>query len=55
MEEMRGELRGLSASLAAPKSGKARLESKVPQWETKLVELRGIGDEERIRMAGDSL
>ena len=25
------------------------------QWETKLVEVRGIGDEERIRMAEDSL
>ena len=52
---MRGELPGLSASLAAQKAGKARLESKVSQWETKLVELQGIGDEERIRMAEDSL
>ena len=51
VEEMRGELRGLLTSLAAQKTGKARLESKVSQWETKLAEVRGIGDEERIRMA----
>ena len=55
VEEMRGELRRLSASLAAQKSGKARLESKVSQWETKLAEVRGIGDEERIRMVEDNL
>ena len=52
---MRGGLRGLSASLLAQKSGKARRESKVSQWETKHAEVRGIGDEKRIRMAEDNL
>ena len=55
VEEMRGGLRGLSASLAASKGEKAKLETKVPQWETKLPEVREIGDEERIRMAEDTL
>ena len=55
VEEMRGELRGLSASLASQKGAKAKLESKVSQWETKLVELRGMGDEDRIAMAEHSL
>ena len=55
VEETRGKLRGLSASLAAQKSGRARWESKVSQWENKLVEVRGIGDEERILMAEDNL
>ena len=55
MEEMRGELQGLSASLAASKGAKAKLETKVSQWETKLAEVREIGDEERIRMAEDTL
>ena len=50
VEERRGKLRALSASLAAQKGAKAKLESKVSQWETKLVDLRGMGDEELIRM-----
>ena len=52
---MRGELRGLSASLAAQKGAKAKLETKVSQWETKLVEVWRIGDEARIAMAEHSL
>ena len=52
---MRGELRGLSGSVAAQKSGKAWLLTKVFQWETKLAEVRGIGHEEQIRMAEDNL
>ena len=52
---MRGELRGLSASLAAQKGAKAKLKTKVAQWETKLLELRRIGDEARIAMAEHSL
>ena len=52
---MRGELRGLPASLATSKGAKAKLETKVSQWETKLAEVREIGDEERIRMAEDIL
>ena len=52
---MRGELKGLSASLAASKGAKARLETNVSQWETKLAEVREMGDEERIRMAEDTL
>ena len=52
---MRGKLRGLSASLAAQKGAKAKLETKVSQWETKLVEVRRIGDEARIAMAEHSL
>ena len=55
VEEMRRELRGFSASFAAQEAGKARPESKVSQWETKVVEVRGIGDEERTRMVEDSL
>ena len=55
VEEMRGQLRGLSASLAACKGAKAKLETKVSRWETKLAEVREMGDEERIRMAEDTL
>ena len=50
MEEMRGGLKGLSASLAASKGAKAKLEAKVSHWETKLAEVRAMGDEERIIM-----
>ena len=53
--EMRGELRGLSASLTARKGAKAKLETKVTPWETKLVELHKIGNEDRITMAEHSL
>ena len=42
-------------SLAAQKGAKAKLESKVSQWEAKLVELRGMGDEDQIAMAEHSL
>ena len=52
---MRGELTGLSGSLAASKRAKAKLETKVSQWETKVVEVREMGDEVRIRMADDTL
>ena len=54
VQEMRGELKGLSASLAASKGAKAKLETKVSQWENKVAEVREIGDEERIRMAEDT-
>ena len=43
------------ACLAAQKGAKAKLESKVSQWETKLVELLGMGDEDLIFMAEHSL
>ena len=52
---MRGGLKGLSAFLAASKGAKAKLEAKVSQWETKLAEVRAMGDEERILMAEDTL
>ena len=52
---MQGGLKGLSASLAASKGAKAKLETKVSQWETKLAEVLEMGDEERIRMAEDTL
>ena len=55
VEEMRRELKGFSASLAASKGTKAKLEAKVSQWETKLAKVRAMGDEERIRMAEDTL
>ena len=55
VEEMRGGLRGLSASLVARKGANAKLESKVSQWETKLMKLQVMGDEDRIRMAEQSL
>ena len=55
LEEMRRELRGISVSLAAQKEAKAKLETKVAQWETKGVELRAMGDEERNAMAEHSL
>ena len=55
LEEMRGELRGLSAALAPQKRAKAKVETKVAQWEANLVELRGKGDEDRIAMAEHSL
>ena len=55
MEEVWGGLKGLSASLAASKGGKARAEAKVSPWETKLDDLRGAGDAERVRMAEDTL
>ena len=48
-------LRGISVSLAAQKGARAKAETKVTHWETKLVELRRIGDEERITMAEYSL
>ena len=49
MEEARGELKGLLASLAASKAAKGKAETKVSQWETKLANLREGGDAERIR------
>ena len=49
------ELRGLSASLAAQKGAKAKLETKVSQWEARLVEVREMGGEDRIAMAEHSL
>ena len=52
---MRGGLKGLSASLAASKGAKAKLEAKVSQWETKLDEVRAMEDEERILMAEATL
>ena len=52
---MRGGLQGLVASLAASKGAKTKLETKVSQWETKLAKVREIGDEERIRIAEDTL
>ena len=52
---MRGDLKGLSASLAASKGAKAKLETKVSEWEAKLAEVRAMGDEERIRMPEDTL
>ena len=55
VEEMRVELKGLSASLAASKGAKAKLQTKVSLWETKLAEVRAMGDEERIRTAQDTL
>ena len=55
MEEARGELKGLSASLAASKGAKARAEARVSQWETKLAALRAGGDGDRIHMAEDTL
>ena len=57
VEEMRGGggLKGLSASLAAFKGAKAKLGAKVSQWETKLAEVRAMEDEERVRMADDTL
>ena len=55
VEAMRGELRGVPASLAASKGAKAKLETKVSQRETKLAEVREMGDEERIRIAEDTL
>ena len=55
VEEVRGELKGLSASLAASKGAKARAEAKVSQWETKLADLRAAGDAERVHMAEDTL
>ena len=55
VEEMRGELKGLSASLAASKRAMAKLEAKVSQWETKLAKARATGDEERILMAEATL
>ena len=55
MEEARGELKGLSASLAASKAAKGRAETKVSQWETKLAGLREGGDAERICMAEANL
>ena len=55
VEEARGELKGLSASLAASKGAKARAEAKVSQCETKLAAVRAGGDADRIRMAEDTL
>ena len=55
MEQARGELKGLSASLAASKAAKGRAETKVSQWETKLASLREWGDADRIRMAEANL
>ena len=52
---MRGELKGLSASLAATKGTKGKLEAMVSQWETNLTEVRAMGDEERILMADATL
>ena len=49
------EARGLSSYLAAQKGAKAKAETKVGQRETKPVELRRIGDEERIAIAEHSL
>ena len=55
VQEMRGDLKGLSASLVASKGAMAKLEAKVSQWETKLAEVRAMGDEERILMAEATL
>ena len=55
MEEIRGSLKGLSASREASKGAKAKLKAKVSQWETKLAEVRAMGDEERILMAEAAL
>ena len=55
MEEARGELKVLLASLAASKAAKGRAETKVSQWATKLASLRVKGDAERIRMAEANL
>ena len=44
VEEARGELKGLSASLPASKAAKGRGETKVSQCETKLASLREGGD-----------
>ena len=55
MEEARGELKVLLASLAASKAAKGRAETKVSQWETKLASLRKGADAERIRMAEANL
>ena len=55
LEELGGGLRGLSASFAPQKGAKAKAATKVAQWEAKLVELRGKGDEVRIAMAEYSL
>ena len=49
VEEARGELKGLSASLATSKAAKGRAETKVSQRETKLASLREGGGAERIR------
>ena len=51
MEEAWGELKRLSASLAASKAAKGRAETKVSQWETKLASLGEGGDAQSIRMA----
>ena len=54
---MRGELKrafGFPRSLQS-KGAKAKLEAKVSQWETKLAEVRAMGDEERVRPAEDTL
>ena len=53
--QYKGELKGLSASLAASKGAKAKLEVKVSQWEAKLAEVRAMGDEETIVMAEATL
>ena len=52
---MQGELKGLLASLVASNGAKAKLEAKASLWETKLAEVRAMGNEERVRMAGDTL
>ena len=55
VEEAQGELKGLSASLAASKGAKARAEAKVSQWQTKLAALWAGGDADRIGMAEATL
>ena len=40
LEELRGELRSLSASLTAQKGAKAKAETKVAAWEAKVDALR---------------
>ena len=52
---MHGELKGISASLAASKGAKARAQAKVSQWETKLADLRAAWDAEEVLMAEDTL
>ena len=55
MEELRGELKGLSASLVASKGAKAKAEANVSPWDTKLADLQAGGDADRIRLAEDTL
>ena len=55
LREMRWELQDLWASLTPQKGARAKLETKVAQWELNHVELRRIGDEDRIAVGEHSL